>query len=63
VLSGWPPIRRGFFIKRIEEFTMKKVIICLLILVTSSCVNGKVEVPDQSNQDKDGIVNIIQFKF
>jgi hypothetical protein len=33
------------------------------MLGSVSCVNGNVEVPDQTGQDETGIVNLIEFTF
>jgi hypothetical protein len=41
---------------------MKKLVL-FLILLSCSCVNGKFEIPEQTDQDKTGQVNLIQLDF
>ena len=41
---------------------MKKLLL-LLTLLSCSCVNGSLEVPNQDDQDKTGQVNLIEFTF
>ena len=41
----------------------KKLFVLLLLLICSSCVNGKCEIPDQRDQDKTGIVTLLEFTF
>jgi hypothetical protein len=42
---------------------MKKLLILALILIACSCVNGRVEIPNQDDQDETGVVNLIRFDF
>lgn len=41
---------------------MKKLFL-LLVLLSLSCVNGSLEIPEQVDQDKTGEVTLIEFSF
>ena len=41
---------------------MKKLIALLLLVMTTSCVNGKFATPEQ-DQEKQDTVTLIQFTF
>ena len=42
---------------------MKKLLIILILLSSVGCVNSEWQVPEQTDQEKTGNVNLIEYTF